>query len=293
MPRNVYFSHGVRSERNLHEDIIIEALKIYGHDMYYLPRSVVKVDTILNEDVISKFGEAFKIESYIESLDGYGGDGVLMSKFGLQIRDQMTLIISRKRWEQLVARFKVGNTLPRPGEGDLIFFPVDKVLMEIKFVEDKSPFFQLQNLPTYKLTCEMFEYSGEDLKTGVDEIDVIQLIKSNPTGLTLSSYTGQFSIGETITCTVAGKSVTAEVVSHVGSLLTVVNIQTNDSQTRDIIGTITGSLSGRTAVVASSEDIIAMEEASPAAQNASFEDAGDDLIDFTEINPFGEANYQT
>ncbi len=293
MPRNVYFSHGVRSERNLHEDIIIEALKIYGHDMYYLPRSVVKVDTILNEDVISKFGEAFKIESYIESLDGYGGDGVLMSKFGLQIRDQMTLILSRKRWQQLVARFKVGNTLPRPGEGDLIFFPVDKVLMEIKFVEDKSPFFQLQNLPTYKLTCEMFEYSGEDLKTGVDEIDVIQLIKSNPTGLTLSSYTGQFSIGETITCTVSGKSVTAEVVSHVGSLLTVVNIQTNDSQTRDIIGTITGSLSGRTAVVASSEDIIAMEAASPAAQNASFEDAGDDIIDFTETNPFGEANYQT
>jgi hypothetical protein len=165
--------------------------------------------------------------------------------------------------------------------------------MEIKFVVDKSPFFQLQNLPTYKLTCEMFEYSGEDLKTGVDQIDVYQLIKSNPTGLTLSSYTGQFSIGETITCTVSGKSVTAEVVSHVGSLLTVVNIQTNDSQTHHFIGTITGSLSGRTAVVASSEDIITMEEASPAAQNASFEDAGNDLIDFTEINPFGEANYQT
>jgi hypothetical protein len=261
--------------------------------MYYLPRNVVKVDTILNEDVVSKFGEAFKIESYIESLDGYGGDGVLMSKFGLQIRDQMTLIISRKRWQQLVGRFKVGNTLPRPGEGDLIYFPLDHVLMEIKFVEDKAPFFQLQNLPTYKLTCEMFEYSGEDLNTGIAEIDSVQLIKSNHTGLTLSSASGQFTVGETISATVGGHYVSAEVVSHESNLLTVVNIQTNDSQVHHFTGTITGATSGTTAVVQSSEDIIALEAGDPSAQNGSFEEIGNGIIDFTEINPFGEANYQT
>lgn len=293
MPRNVYFSQGVRSEQNVLEDIIIESLKIYGHDMYYLPRNIVKIDKILNEDVVSKFGEAFKLEAYIESLDGYGGDGTLMSKFGLQIRDQMTLIISRKRWQQLVGRFKVGNTLPRPGEGDLIYFPTDHVLMEIKFVEYRSPFFQLKNVPTYKLTCEMFEYSGEDLNTGITEIDSLQLSKSNQIGLTLSSSTGQFSVGETITCTVNGHSVTAEVVSHNGNLLTVVNIKTNDSQFHHIVGTISGVTSASSAVVSSSEDIIAMEAADPSAQNASFESLGDDLIDFSEINPFGEANYQT
>jgi hypothetical protein len=293
MPRNVYFSQGTRSEQHLHEDIIVEALRIYGHDMYYLPRNVVKIDSILSEDVVSKFGEAFKIESYIESLDGYGGDGVLMSKFGLQIRDQMTLIISRKRWQQLVGRFKVGNTLPRPGEGDLIYFPSGKILMEIKFVENKSPFFQLQNLPTYKLTCEAFEYAGEDIATGVAELDQFQLLKSNATGLTLSVYSGQFSVGETITCTVSGKTITAEVVSHVDTLLTVVNIQTNDSQTHKIVGSIVGSLSGATATVADSEDIETMEAMDPSVQNFSMETEGNAIIDFTEINPFGEANYQT
>jgi hypothetical protein len=165
--------------------------------------------------------------------------------------------------------------------------------MEIKFVENKSPFFQLQNLPTYKLTCEAFEYAGEDIATGVAELDQFQLLKSNATGLTLSVYSGQFSVGETITCTVSGKTITAEVVSHVDTLLTVVNIQTNDSQTHKIVGSIVGSLSGATATVADSEDIETMEAMDPSVQNFSMETEGNAIIDFTEINPFGEANYQT
>ena len=294
MPRNVYFSHGVRSEQKIHEDIIIEALRIYGHDMYYLPRSVVKLDNILNEDVVSKFGEAFKIECYIENIEGYGGDGVLMSKFGLQIRDQMNVVVSRRRWEQLVSRFKTAESLPRPGEGDLIYFPMAASLMEIKFVENKAPFFQLQNLPTYKLTLEMFEYSGEELDTGVEEIDQFQLIKSNPTALTLSSRVGQFSVGERITCTIDSQTtMTAEVVSHTGTELIVVNLQSSDSQYQKMIGPIVGATSGATGVVGASEDIESMEILDLSAQNKSFETEGDRIIDFTEINPFGEANYQT
>lgn len=294
MPRNVYFSHGVRSEQRIHEDLIIEALRIYGHDMYYLPRSIVKLDTILNEDVISKFGEAFKLECYIENIEGYGGDGALMSKFGLQIRDQMNVVVSRRRWEQLVGRFKVGNTLPRPGEGDLIFFPMGNALMEIKFVENKAPFFQLQNLPTYKLTLEMFEYSGEELDTGVAEIDQFQLLKSNAVGLTLSSHTGQFSIGERITCTVDSQTtMTAEVISHTDNELIVTNIKSSDSQYEKMIGPIVGASSLATGVIGTYEDIEAMELFDPTSQNKSFETEGNIIIDFTEINPFGESNYQT
>lgn len=294
MPRNVYFSHGVRSEQKIHEDIIIEALRIYGHDMYYLPRSIVKLDTILNEDVISKFGEAFKLECYIENIEGYGGDGALMSKFGLQIRDQMNVVVSRRRWEQLVGRFKTSGTLPRPGEGDLIFFPMGNALMEIKFVENKAPFFQLQNLPTYKLTLEMFEYSGEELDTGVPEIDQFQLLKSNAIGLTLSSHTDQFAVGERITCTLDSQTtMTAEVVAHNNTELIVVNLKGSDSQYEKMIGPIVGETSGATGVIGAYEDIAAMEAFDPSVQNKSFENEGDRIIDFTEINPFGEANYQT
>lgn len=294
MPRNVYFSHGVRSEQRIHEDLIIEALRIYGHDMYYIPRGIVKLDTILNEDVISKFGEAFKLECYIENIEGYGGDGALMSKFGLQLRDQMNVVLSRRRWEQLVARFKTSNSLPRPGEGDLIYFPMGNALMEIKFVENKSPFFQLQNLPTYRLTLEMFEYSGEELDTGVEEIDQFQLLKSNHVGLTLSSVVGQFSVGERITCFVDSQTtMTAEVVSHSGTELIVVNVKGSDSQFEKMIGPVTGSTSGATAIIGAYEDIAAMELFDPTSQNKSFETEGNSIIDFSEMNPFGEANYQT
>jgi hypothetical protein len=294
MPRNVYFSHGVRSEQRIHEDLIIEALRIYGHDMYYIPRGIVKLDTILNEDVISKFGDAFKLECYIENIEGYGGDGALMSKFGLQLRDQMNVVLSRRRWEQLVARFKTSNSLPRPGEGDLIYFPMGNALMEIKFVENKSPFFQLQNLPTYRLTLEMFEYSGEELDTGVEEIDQFQLLKSNHVGLTLSSVVGQFSVGERITCFVDSQTtMTAEVVSHSGTELIVVNVKGSDSQFEKMIGPVTGSTSGATAIIGAYEDIAAMELFDPTSQNKSFETEGNSIIDFSEMNPFGEANYQT
>jgi hypothetical protein len=293
MPRSVYFNLGNTPEQRLHEDIVVEALRIYGHDVYYLPRSIVKLDNILNEDVVSKFGEAFKLEAYIENIDAYGGDGVLMSKFGLQIRDQMNVIVSRKRWNQLVGRFKIDGELPRPGEGDLIYFPMGQALMEIKFVENKAPFFQLQQLPTYRLVLEMFEYSGEEINTGIEDIDVIGLTKTNPIELTLESYTGQFSVGETISSEDNSQH-TAKVVSHEGTKLVITDVRTDDSQYKTFSGeSITGADSGATAVVSEADYMSAMAAADHTAQNEAFELKANDIIDFTEINPFGEANYRS
>ena len=187
MPRNVYFSQGRTSEQRLYEDITIEALKIYGHDVYYIPRTIVNQDAIFNEATLSRFGESFMIEMYVENTDGFEGEGDLLSKFGVEVRDSLTLVLSTRRWEQLVGRFQTVAE-SRPQEGDLIYFPLVKGLFEIKFVEDESPFYQLQNLPTFKLSCETFAYSQEEIDTGITPIDDIELAYSNTTTLALNTY---------------------------------------------------------------------------------------------------------
>ena len=171
MPRSVYFSHGTRSEKHILEDILIESIKIMGHDVYYIPRKIIKMDQILNEDFLSQFDKAFKIEMYVESVDGFEGDGKLVAKFGLEIRDQITLVVSRRRWNGLIGKFGYTENSARPREGDLVYFPMTGGLFEIKWVEDKQPFFQLNNTPTFKLTCELYEYSNENINTGVPEVD--------------------------------------------------------------------------------------------------------------------------
>ena len=108
MPRNVYFSHGTTAEKRLYEDITIESLKIYGHDVYYIPRTIVNTNAIFDEDALSKFGSSYMIEAYVENIDGFAGDGDLLSKFGVEIRDQMNLIISARRWEDLIGRLEMG-----------------------------------------------------------------------------------------------------------------------------------------------------------------------------------------
>ena len=174
MATNLYFSQGVRSEQNLYEDIVIESLKIYGQDLYYLPRDIIAEDTILNEDVQSRFNSSYKVEMYVENVDGFDGEGDLFTKFGVEIRDAVTLVVSRKRWSQTVQRFDNEITGQRPREGDLIYVPFTKKLFEIMHVGHEQPFYQLTNLPTYKLRCELFEYAGEDLDTNIPAIDAIE-----------------------------------------------------------------------------------------------------------------------
>jgi hypothetical protein len=214
MPRNVYFSQGTTPEKRLYEDITIEALKIYGHDVYYIPRTIVNTDAIFNEDALSKFGNAYQIEMYVENTDGFEGDGDLLSKFGVEVRDAMTLVIATRRWEELVGRFQ-NPVEARPQEGDLIYFPLVKGLFQITFVEDESPFYQIANLPTFKLSCELFEYGNEAIDTGVDAIDVFETKFATRTKLTLGSGSGTFQVGEDVTQTnsTSGITVTGEVAN--------------------------------------------------------------------------------
>jgi hypothetical protein len=172
--KNVYFSHGTNSEQRLYEDLIIESLKIYGHDVYYLPREIVDRDTLYTEDVLSKFDENYLIEMYLADVQGFGGDGTLLTKFGVRIADEATFIISKRRWEDLVSSSNNLVTSFRPNEGDVIYFPLTNQLFQIKFVEHNKPFRQLNQITTYQLVCEVMEYADERFETGIDAIDNVR-----------------------------------------------------------------------------------------------------------------------
>ena len=217
MATNVYFSQKVRSEQHLYEDIVIESLKMYGQDVYYLPRKVVSEDSILNEDIESVFEDAYIIEMYIANVDGFEGDGNLLSKFGVEIRDQANFIVAKKRWNQYIGLDNNSVSSIRPNEGDLIYLPLSKSLFEIRFVEHESPFYQLSNLPTYTLQCELFEYSGESIKTGIDDVDNINQNISQQIALVINNSNGtEFNIGESIQQEIGstGEYVTGRVVSY-------------------------------------------------------------------------------
>lgn len=177
---NLYFNNFAYSgEQNLIEDLIIESIKIYGIEVLYLPRTLVNKDELFGEDVLSKFEFAYPLEMYIKNVTGFEGEGDFLSKFGLQIRDEMTLTVSRRRFgEEISAEMTTpvneAQGIGRPSEGDLIFFPLNRKLFEVKFVEHEAIFYQMGSLQTYDLRVELFEYSHERLDTGIQEIDQIE-----------------------------------------------------------------------------------------------------------------------
>jgi hypothetical protein len=179
--RNVYFSQGTGNEQYLLEDIIIESMQIYGQDFYYIPRTLVAKDNILGEDRLSEFKQAFGIEMYLESVDGFEGQGAFINKFGLMMEQSATLTVARRRWDQLVGRFGSTQLPNRPCEGDLLYFPLTKGLFEIKFVQHQDPFYQLGKLYVYKLQVELFQYASEHIDTGFKDIDVFETLKSYDT----------------------------------------------------------------------------------------------------------------
>ena len=303
MATNVYFSQKVKSEQNLYEDIVIESLKMHGQDIYYLPRDVVHEDTILNEDVESTFDASYTIEMYIESVDGFEGDGDLLSKFGVEIRDQATFIVSRRRWEQLIGIHNNGINSIRPNEGDLLYLPLSKGLFEIRFVEDEQPFYQLSNLPVYKLQCELFEFSGEKFNTGLDTLD--DSINSQGTSqlniqLGTNNNAIDFIIGENIQQEITagtGEYITGNVVSFdsVTRLISINEWATTDGRYHDfnLVSNIVGVTSGATWNVT---DVYQVDDTlnkqafgnDDQSQNQEFEAIQSDIIDFSENNPFGD-----
>jgi hypothetical protein len=310
MPRNVYFSQAVKSEQHLYEDLIIESLGIYGQDVYYIPRTLVNRDNVLNEDPASQFDDAYLLEMYIENNEGFEGSGDLYSKFGLEIRDEATFIVSRRRWDTRVGVFDDNTVDPRPQEGDLIFLPMTNSFFEISFVEDDQPFYQLSNLPVYKLTCNLFEYNDEDFDTGITVVDDATAKVAYQLGMniTLGTADQHFEVGEEIQQiltaadgdtpavivfgevqqrTKASTNQTNVFVSNIGAS------GTTSAKDFTVGGTVTGRTSGYTGTIATIHNDLtdttgAAWASDEAAQNIDFELDADGFIDFSESNPFGD-----
>ena len=345
MAKNLFFADKPANEQNLYEDIIIESLKIYGQDVYYMPREIVNEDKILGEDVPSRFSTAYKIEMYIENQQGFDGEGDLFTKFGVEIRDAANFVVSRRRWRHTVEQNSNTITGDRPREGDVLYLPLSNSMFEIMHVEHEQPFYQLNNVPTYNLRCELFVYSGEDLDTGIETIDGIENDAAN-TIIGLDSARDQngdlrgdsdkleggvdFWVGENIyqidsslkTITGRHPHIVGEVVEYSPQTrtLTLTHIST-DSALDSLSGGLIGFTVGKTIVNDRPSDqfvfplnvfygrnvdsntylyprtrtILSVNEDAGylSAQNDVF-DANDnanfvDFLDFSEGNPFGDA----
>lgn len=159
-------------EQNLMEDLIIESIRFYGQDMYYIPRVINNFDELYVADDQSSYEVPYSVEMYIKSVNGFSGDGNFMSKFGIEVRDQVIFSVARRVFQNEIGQF---TTQPRPNEGDLIYFPLNRKCFQIKYVNQHEMFYPLGKLYTWELTCELFEYSGEKLSTGIPDIDDLQV----------------------------------------------------------------------------------------------------------------------
>ena len=290
--RNFAFSEKVRSEQNLFEDIIIESLKIYGQDLFYLPRDIVNEDTIFGQDVPSTFNSSYRIEMYIDNIEGFEGEGDLFSRFGVEIRDECTFVVSRRRWKQTVDRYDNDITGDRPREGDLIFLPLSNKLFEITHVEHELPFYQLQNLPTFKLRAQLFEYNDENLDTGVAAIDKIEKDYAY-TYLVHLGEGGDVEIGSIATQTLpGGVKVSGEVskYSDTDKVLHLIHVGADDGEYHTFVTGINISIQTSSAVL--NRTVVAVLEENKISQNeqndAFSNFGGSNFLDFTESNPFGD-----
>lgn len=224
MATNVFFrNYDNFNEQQLIDDLVIESIKMYGVDVIYVKRSLGAVDEVLNEDDLPLYDEVFQFEAYVKNVDGFEGEGDFLSKFGLQIRDSMTFTVANRTFERYVTREVV--EMIRPREGDLIYFPLNEKMFEIKFVEHESVFYQSGALQVYDMRAELIEYSGQRFNTGYPNID---------------DYFDD--IDTTVTTTLADLSNTHP----------------------DAVG------------------------ADNLADNYTFETEGDNILDFTEVDPFTE-----
>ena len=254
MPTNVYFDTGTTSEQRLYEDLIIEQLKMYGQDVYYLPRKLANKDTIFGEDPASSFDDSYIIEMYVNNTDGFMGEQEIIKKFGLELRDDIKFTVSKLRWETLISNNSDLQNTTRPNEGDLVYFPTTKAFFEILFVEHEAPFYQQSALPVYQLSCTKWEYASERLDTGITTIDATE------DALSTDTMNFQFTLE-----------------NEVGSFV----LESDIGETNYVIN-----------------ESFTMATQQPVDQGKAFEtEAGtntsstaDDILDFSERNPFGEVD---
>ena len=254
MPTNVYFDTGTTSEQRLYEDLVIEQLKIYGQDVYYLPRKLANKDTIFGEDPASSFDDSYIIEMYVNNTDGFMGEQEIIKKFGLELRDDIKFTVSKLRWETLISNNSDLQNTTRPNEGDLVYFPTTKAFFEIQFVEHEQPFYQQSALPVYNLSCTKWEYASERLDTGIATIDATE------DALSTDTMNFQFTLE-----------------NEVGSFV----LESDIGETNYVIN-----------------ESFTMATQQPVDQGKAFEtkagtttsSTADDILDFSERNPFGEVD---
>ena len=296
MAKNPYFKLGTNSEQNVVENLIIECLQIYGQEMFYIPRTLVSKDEILGEDRLSEFKNAYPIEMYFENVDGFGGNGAFMSKFGLMIEQSATLVVARKRWQQAVAQY--GQTiLPnRPAEGDLLYFPLTGGLFEIKFVQHQNPFYQIGKLYTYKLDIELFQYASERIDTGYNVIDDFESLKT----FDIDPSVTKFGMIDSIQVTNGGSDYTSATVSITSTTgtgatatavvsngtISAINVTNPGTGYKDVTVIIAGDGSDATATATLINDIDKVESY---GDNNSFKREAESFI-FNDRNPFGEVD---
>lgn len=294
MTVNPYFRRNKKGEQNLIESLTTEVIKIHGHEMIYLPREKVTEDLILGEEV-SEFLDANRIEMYLENAEGYDGDSE-MSRFGLDVRDTATFVVSRKRFMDVMGHHTDIQRLGRPREGDIIFFDYPYNMFEIKFVKHDNPFYPGGDRYSFKLSCEAFKYSNEKIKTGESQMDdVMKITSSYLIGLTLGSGSGAYTLGEEVyTGTVASKHAYGRVGSFTdpisGSSFVTINPQEGIYEIGDIL---TGLVSGVTYAIAGVYEttVRAGHQDQQDNEQLELEETTNDIFDFTEKDPFSEGTY--
>jgi len=318
--------HSIATERSLYQDLLKEAIQIYGHDVYYVNRTTVAVDNVLGEDALSKFTRQHPIEMYVEDAEGFGGDKEIITQFGLENRNEITFVVSKERFQEMDSQITLedgtdttgGSILleagsisqssnssilttlegdnfyilqdtattdaDRPLEGDLVYHPILAKMFEINFVDHDEPFYQLDNNPVYKLRCKQYEYSSEDISTGISTIDAIQ------TDLGTDTREYQFTLEQ---ATTVGDALT---VDNSNYTLDVTNV-TLDRTTVSVDPASLGESillensadSGDNAYLLTEDYILGDYSTDKTAQNELFDQLDDTVLDFSETNPFGDA----
>jgi hypothetical protein len=294
MATNPYLSQKVRGEQSLYEDLIVESIKFYGQDVYYLPREIVEREEIFLDAIQSQFSDAYKIEVYIENTDGFDGEGDIFTKFGIELRDQATFVVARRRWQQLVGDYLEDKQF-RPREGDVIFLPMSESLFEVKKVETESPFYQLSQLPLFRIQAELFEFSDEDFDTGIDAIDIVEAEHAYQYHIQMaepdSNQGGFYNTGEYVYQTFDDFELEGEVTTW-------------NSETRILSIAHSGANDGDLHIWSTDREIVSESgarfmpltvnegenEIQRLSQNEVFDDFANDFLDFSEGNPFGDTN---
>ena len=288
MATNLYFNNVTsHAEQELINDLTSEVIKMHGMDVFYIPRTIVKEDLLLGEDVLAKFSTAYEIEMYLKGTEGFGGEGDLVSKFGLDVRDEVIFTVHKDR-------FNLATDMDKPLEGDLVFLPMSKGLFEIKFVEHEQPFYQAGKNYSFDITCELYQYSQEQLETGIVGVDNIEKEQGYTIDLVMTAGgSGSFTADEEVYQgpSLANSTFKGVVVSW--------NSTTRALRLNDISGSLaaiatTGEISGAVWSLSSTTDSTGKADldqvlpTDPNADNLEFEIEADSVLDFTESNPFGD-----